>query len=306
LYTEIIIAAKRPHILTSTLRSHGWVSLLPNIPDEKVESFSRVERLSTGSVVDLHVTSLRSKLPKILVAIKHEDVLLQAEQNEIIKRVRYMLRLDENLQGFYDLCQKKGGEWKNFTEGRGYLLRSPGVFEDLVKVICTTNIQWGGTKRMVKDLVDSYGVPFPGDLDLLSFPTPESIASVSLEEFKERVRLGYRAGYIYELCAQITSGDLDLKSFLDVSAPTAEIEKRLHAIKGVGNYAAASMLMLLGRYDHIPVDTVFRSFMKKKYFQDKQFSEEEGLRVYEKWGQWKYLAYWNEMLAFYYPKAEIE
>lgn len=153
MYTEIIIAANKPHILTSTLRSHGWVDLLPNIPDEKVESFSRVERLSTGSIVNLHVTSLRSKLPKILVTVKHEGVLSQIEQNEIIKRVRYMLRLDENLQGFYDLCQKKGGSWKNFMEGRGYLLRSPQIFEDLVKVICTTNIQWGGTKRMVKELV---------------------------------------------------------------------------------------------------------------------------------------------------------
>ena len=305
MHTEIVLSVKTPYILHSTLRSHGWVSLLPNIPDEEMESFSRVERLSTGSVVDLHVASLRSKLPKILVTVKHEDVFLQIEQNETIKRVRYMLRLDENLQGFYALCQKKGGKWKNFTEGRGYLFRSPEIFEDLVKVICTTNIQWGGTQRMVKCLVDSFGFPFPGDPALLSFPTPESITSLSLEEFKVRVRLGYRAGYIYELCTRITSGDLNLKKLLDVSAPTEEIKKRLTAIKGVGNYAAASMLMLLGRYDQIPVDTVFRSFMKNKYFQDKQFSEEEGLRVYEEWGQWKYLAYWNEMLAFYYPKAEI-
>ena len=306
MYTEIIITAKRPHILTSTLRSHGWVNLLPNIPDEKVESFSRVERLSSGNIINLHAASLRSKLPKIIVTVKHEDALLQVERDEIIKRVRYMLRLDENLQGFYDLCKKKGNKWKNFTEGRGYLLRSPEVFEDLVKVICTTNIQWGGTKRMVKELVSSFGAPFPGNPALLSFPSPESIASVSLEEFKDRVRLGYRAGYVYELSARITSGGLKLKDLIHTSTPTAEVKKRLIAIKGVGNYAAASMLMLLGRYDQIPVDTVFRSFMKAKYFNNKRFSEEEGLSIYEEWGQWKYLAYWNEMLAFYYPKAEIE
>jgi len=306
LHTEIILSTKKLYILPSTLRSHGWVNLLPNIPDEKVESFSRVDRLSSGKVVYIHAASLGSKMPKIIVTVKHEDALSQIERNEIIKRVRYMLRLDENLQGFYDLCKKKGSKWKNFTEGRGYLLRSPEVFEDLVKVICTTNIQWGGTKRMVKELVGSFGFPFPGDPALLSFPAPESISSVSLEEFKDRVRLGYRAGYIYELSARITSGDLNLNDLTHTSTPTAEVKKRLIEIKGVGNYAAASMLMLLGRYDQIPVDTVFRSFMKEKYFKDKQFSEEEGLNLYEEWGRWKYLAYWNEMLAFYYPNAEIE
>jgi len=304
--TKIIIPAEKPYIFTSTLRSHGWVSLLPNIHDENVESFSRVERLSSGKVVNLYISSSEAPYPEILITVKHDGKLQPGLQNEIKNRVAYMLRLNENLQGFYDLCRKSGNKRKNLTEGKGYLLRSPEVFEDLVKVICTTNIQWGGTKRMVRELVDSFGSPFPGELPLRSFPTPESISAVSLEEFKNRVRLGYRAGYVYELSTRISSGELKLNDLLDISTPSTEIKRQLLAIKGVGNYAAASMLMLLGRYDQIPVDTVFRQFIKEKYFQDKQFSEEEGLRIYEKWGEWKYLAYWNEMLAFYYPKAEIE
>jgi len=304
--TEIIIPTEKPYMLTSTLRSHGWVSLLPNIHDEKAESFSRVDQLSSGKVVNVHISSSETVFPEIIVTVKHAGKLPLRLQNEIKKRVQYMLRLNETLQDFYSLCRNKGPKWKNFKEGKGYLLRSPDVYEDLIKVICTTNIQWGGTKRMVRELVDSFGTPFPGDSSLRSFPAPESISAVSLEEFKARVRLGYRADYIYELSARSTSGDLNLNDFLDTSIPTVEIKRQLLAIKGVGNYAAASMLMLLGRYDQIPVDTVFRDFMKAKYFQDKQYSEEEGLRIYEEWGQWKYLAYWNEMLAFYYPKAEIE
>jgi len=73
----------------------------------------------------------------------------------------------------------------------------------------------------------------------------------------------------------------------------------LLSIKGVGNYAASTMLMLLGRYDHIPIDTVFRDFMKAKYFQTKPFSEKEGVQIYDEWGKWKYLAYWYDMLDFY-------
>ena len=304
--TEIIIPAGKPYVFTSTLRSHGWVSLLPNTHDENVESFSRVERLSSGKVVNLHIASSEAAYPEILVTVEHYGKLPLRWQNEIKNRVAHMLRLNENLQGFYDLCNKKGNKWKNLTEGKGYLLRSSEVFEDLVKVICTTNIQWGGTKRMVRELVDSFGSPFPGDPSLRSFPAPESISAVSSEELKKRIRLGYRADYVYELSTRTSSGDLKLIDLLDNSISTTEIKNQLLAIKGVGNYAAASMMMLLGRYDQIPVDTVFRDFMKEKYFQDKQFSEEEGLRIYEEWGRWKYLAYWNEMLAFYYPKAEIE
>lgn len=306
MHTEIIIPTEKPYVFTSTLRSHGWVSLLPNTHDENVESFSRVERLSSGKVVNLFISSSLAVYPEILVTIKHNGELPQRLQNEIKNRVTHMLRLKENLQGFYDLCNKKGGKWENFKEGKGYLLRSPGIFEDLVKVICTTNIQWGGTKRMVRELVDSFGSPFQGDLTLRSFPAPKAISALSLEEFKNRVRLGYRADYIHELSTRISDGDLELNDLLDISTPSAKIKSQLLDIKGVGNYAAASMMMLLGRYDQIPVDTVFRDFMKAKYFQDKQFSEEQGLRIYEEWGQWKYLAYWNEMLAFYYSKAEIE
>jgi len=302
----MIIPVEKPYVLTATLQSHGWVSLLPNIHDEKVESFSRVERLSTGKVVNLHISSSRALCPEILVIIKHRSALTFKSKKEIQIRVAHILRLNEDLKGFYDLCAKKGGRWKDHTKGKGYLLRSPEVFEDLVKVICTTNIQWGGTKRMVRELVESFGSPFPDDLSLHSFPTPEAISAVSFKEFKESVHLGYRTEYIHELATRISSEKLKLEDLLDTSAPSTEIRKQLLDIKGIGNYTAASMLMLLGRYDQIPVDTVFRDFMKAKYFQDTQYSEEEALRMYDEWGQWKYLAYWNELLVLHSLKREKE
>lgn len=302
--TEIIIPVEKPYVFTSTLRSHGWVSLLPNVHDEKVESFSRVERLSTGKVVNLHVSSSKALHPEVLIGIEHRGALSLKSKNEIKNRVAFMLRLNEDLQGFYDLCVNKGGRWKSYAKGGGYLLRSPEVFEDLVKVICTTNIQWGGTKRMVRELVVSFGDPFSADPSLRSFPAPEAIAAVPLEEFKERAHLGYRAGYVHELSTRIIGGDLKLEDLLDTSTPSTEIRKQLLDIKGIGNYAAASMLMLLGRYDRIPVDTVFRDFIKVKYFSDKEFSEEEAISIYEEWGEWKYLAYWNELLEFYSSSDE--
>ena len=49
-----------------------------------------------------------------------------------------------------------GFEWIA-RDGAGRLLRSPTVYEDLVKSICTTNCTWAVTKKMVAALVAGLG-----------------------------------------------------------------------------------------------------------------------------------------------------
>jgi len=280
------------------------VSLHPNHPVNNSTAFSRAERLFSGLVVHLEVSAEEGKEPGIFIKAKTQKRLSKKEISEIKSKISFMLRLDEDLQPFYAICKKKGGAWLRFSAGKGYLLRSPTVFEDLVKVICTTNIQWGGTKRMVKELVDAFGDPYLPDDSLHAFPTPAAIAAVPEKEFFRRVRLGYRARYVYELSSRIDTDDLDTNTFLNRAVATEELRKRLLSVKGVGNYAAASMLMLLGRYDQIPVDTVFRDFMRAKYFQDEDYDEVKALGKYDEWGKWKYLAYWSEMLAHYDPEED--
>ena len=89
-----------------------------------------------------------------------------------------------------------------------------------------------------------------------AFPTPEAIATASREEFAATVRMGYRSPYVHELAESVAGETLDIEALATSGAPTAEIRKRLLAVKGIGNYAAATMLMLLGRYDDLAVDTV--------------------------------------------------
>ena len=209
-----------------------------------------------------------------------------------------MLRLDEDFSEFYNLCKNKGGIWKGISNGIGRLLRSPSVFEDLVKVICTTNVQWDGTKRMVRKLVDMFGRPFGDDPNRKTFLSPSEIVSIPFDEFQQKVRLGYRADYVYRLAQQFANGEFNVSDFQNKDTPAEEIRKKLLAINGIGSYAAASMLMLLGRYDHIPVDTVFRQFITEKYFKDHLFNLSEALAIYDDWKKWKYLAYWFEMINF--------
>ncbi len=285
---------------------HGWVVLPPNNWNTQRQSVGRVERLSSGMIVTLDIAGKSSgENPVISIAVRWAmtgagdppgpERLSSQQRTEIRAAVRRMFRLDEDFSEFYALCNKRGSRWTKPATGLGRMLRSPTVFEDVVKTICTTNIQWGGTKRMLQELINEFGEPFPGDATTRAFPSPGAIASVSEESFTERVRMGYRGPYIHRLAGQVASGELNLECLLDPAIPTSELNARLRSIKGVGNYAAATLLMLLGRYDELAVDTVFRQFVSKKYFAGRMPSDVDAREIYAKWGRWKYLAFWFDM-----------
>lgn len=61
--------------------------------------------------------------------------------------------------------------------GAGRIVRSPTVFEDVVKTLCTTNCSWGATQRMVGALLEHLGRRAPGSCPAgaagRAFPTPD-------------------------------------------------------------------------------------------------------------------------------------
>ena len=295
--SKILLEIDQPFDFHSLIHSHGWMSLLPNLYIPETDGFSRIEELPSGKVVQLTLSEIpNTRNTSIQVDILHKGKLSKADLAAIETRVGHMLRIDENFSEFYKLCRQKGQPWSEMAGGQGRLLRSPTLFEDMVKVICTTNIQWGGTMRMVREMVTTFGSPLPQQPELKAFPIPENIASVSFADFEKNLRLGYRTRYVYDLACTVAENPDFMESFRDESLPTDELKKKLLEIKGIGNYAAASILMLLGRYDNIPVDTVFRDLMRVKYYGEKEFDLSQAVAIYDDWGKWKYLAYWFELL----------
>src|SRR6202008_3426688 len=104
-------------------------------------------------------------------------------------------------------------------QGAGRMLRSPTVFEDLVKMICTTNCSWALTQKMVTGLVEKLGRKTSEGLH--SFPGPEALAAMPVEFFVEEVRAGYRAPYLKELSERIVSGGLNVEEWIHSQLPTA-------------------------------------------------------------------------------------
>ena len=162
--SQLTLRINPPFDFKATANSHGWVVLAPNSWDPDLEAVSRVERLSSGQVVLLEISKHgSSKEPRIKIRVTHQGQLPNASRKEIRASVRRIFRTEEDLSEFYDLCQDQGPPWSQLKPGIGRLLRSPSLFEDMIKTICTTNIQWSGTKSMLQNFVSSLGDPFPGN-----------------------------------------------------------------------------------------------------------------------------------------------
>lgn len=298
--TKITSAAPSPFEFAGTVYSHGWAVLHPNRWDGDRRALTRTERLGEGRVVHLEVTGTgRADRQRVRIDVRHEGELRASERKVVRRSIRRMLRLDEDLEPFHAQCRKAGDRWVAASRGLGRLLCSPSVFEDAVKTICTTNVQWGGTKAMVRGLTRELGEagPLSGDDSETfpnSFPTPEAIAAADGQTL-EGARLGYRAPYVRELAERVTAGDLDLEELRTRDASTEEIRRELLDIKGVGPYAAATLLMLLGRYDHLAVDSVYRAFVSRRYFEGRLPADGEAKEIYAAWGRWKYLGYWFDL-----------
>ncbi|RLC74596.1 MAG: hypothetical protein DRJ03_31700, partial [Chloroflexi bacterium] len=125
-----------------------------------------------------------------------------------------------------------------------------------------------------------------------AFPCPDRLAAAGEEPLRSAARLGYRAPYVLELARKVASGALDLESLKRTGFPTDELRKRLLAIKGVGEYAAANLLMLLGRYNFVPVDSWALKMVSHEWYSGEAIDRAKVEAVFERWGECKGLAYW--------------
>lgn len=278
----------------STALAHGWVKLRPFNWNEPSQELSRIYQLGSGQVVRLR---LREGSNSVKIEVDAAEPLSPPEEAEIRRVVRRMLRLDENLDEFHQLYAQLDDWNLRLQPGAGRLLRCPTLFEDIVYTLCTTNINWSGTIRMVDRLTTSLGRPFPGQTEWCTFPTPAAITEAGVESLKNETGLGYRSPYVWELAAAVAKGQFDLSGFEDSERPADEVYQALRQIKGVGPYAAATIFMLLGRYEHLAVDSEMRAFVSRKYFDGEPVSNSQIQQIYAPWGRWRYLAYWFDSPA---------
>jgi 3-methyladenine DNA glycosylase/8-oxoguanine DNA glycosylase len=282
---EIFLETPPGFSFRHTVYSHGWSELLPFRLDADTWRLTYVFPTKTKPVSAV-VTSSGSVL-KIDVAGGRFD------EEKLVREVRHILRLDEPLDEFYELTNLDERLRWVAPSNAGRLLRSPTVFEDLVKTLCTTNCSWSLTRIMTRNLVEKLGKPAVGGGH--TFPTAEALTSVDEKFYRDEIKAGYRSPYFVELAAAVASGELDPESWLTTDMPTSELKKEIKGLKGFGDYAADNLLKLLGRYDGLALDSWLRSQFYKKHNRDRTCADKKIERHYKKYGSWRGLAIWCDM-----------
>ena len=162
------------------------------------------------------------------------------------------------------------------------------MFEDLVKMICTTNCSWALTEKMVNGLVSELGTA--SNDGRKSFPAATVMARQSAEFYRDKIRAGYRSAYLKELAQRVASGELDVESWLTSEASLIDLMKEIKSVKGVGNYAAENLLKLIGRYDGLALDPPPRAQFTKARNGGRVASDKKILRFYSRFNSWRGLA----------------
>jgi 3-methyladenine DNA glycosylase/8-oxoguanine DNA glycosylase len=285
---------EKVHLLRTFL-SHGVASLPP----------MRIEESPPLLEVTLPVPRRRPRTVRVGTARDHiatmEILGARPPGSDVaaalLRQVEHILRLDEDLSAFYDICAADPDlTW--VTSGAGRMIRSATVFEEVVKTICTTNCTWSATERMVGAIVEhlgerASGAP-PTGASGRTFPSPEKMAETGEDFYRDVARAGYRGAYLISLARSVAEGEVDLEALSKAprdELPDDEVERRLLSLPGVGPYAAAHVMMLIGRYSRLILDSWTRpTFARIAGY--KTVKDSTIRRRWRRYGPYAGLAFW--------------
>ena len=151
---------------------------------------------------------------------------------------------------------------------------------------------------MVTALVEHLGI------DGRTFPSPEVMAEAPEDFYRDVARTGYRGPYLQAIARGVADGTIDLEA-LDGRSDLSddEVAERLLALPGVGPYAAAHAMMLLGRYGRLILD----SWTRPKYARlnrRKTVKDTTIERRFRRYKDFAGLAFWLYLTRDWVPDSE--
>lgn len=285
--------------LRLTAESHGWCGLPPFVWNPEEGRLETTVALSSG-VYDLGIAQVRED--RIRVKIKPG---VAVEERSVLRAVvSRMLGARENLEEFHGLCRRDPELRWAARRGAGRLLRCPTVWEDLLKVLCTTNCSWSLTRQMVGRLVEKAGPVGAGGRH--AFPRPQDLRGRGESWYREVIRAGYRSAYFVELVERVLSGELDPESWAAPDADPHRVEAELRSIKGAGPYAKELVQRLLGRFDGHALDSWCRAAYYQKYHRGRRVKDSTIRKRYRDYGEWAGLALWLDLTSSWHEHSKWE
>ena len=244
---SLVIKPPSDYSLARDVCSYGYFLLAPNRWNVKEQSLSRALTLDK-EIVGIVISQPKGAGKPLRVGL---DRSLSAKAKSLAEaQIRRMLRLDEDESHVREF-HKVDPRWKR--TGRARLFRSPTLFEDVLKTVTSCNVTWPGTVQMNRRLCEVVGRSSPSGL--LTFPTAAQLARTRPETLRSRCRVGYRDLRIIELSRMFAKRVPEVRIIEDPNSSDELLHETLLSLPGVGPYAAANIMQLLGRYSRLPLDT---------------------------------------------------
>jgi 3-methyladenine DNA glycosylase/8-oxoguanine DNA glycosylase len=287
--------------------SYGYFLLAPNHWDPLAQTLTRVLDLEGGPATitisqprgegkrgPMQISKASHFVRGVDLACVSDRRLAKREITEASALIARMLRLDED-HATIKRYHKVDPRFKGL--GRGRLFRSPTLFEDVIKTVTSCNVQWPSTVVMNERLCAVVG-------EGGGFPSARKLARARASTLRARCRVGYRDKRIIELAQMFASGEIDPHWCEDPATGDEELRQFLIGLPGIGPYAAANIMQLLGRYHLLPLDT--ESVRHGKTILGMEGTDKEIMKRidghFAPFGEHKFRSYWFELWEFYEAK----
>jgi 3-methyladenine DNA glycosylase/8-oxoguanine DNA glycosylase len=297
------LAPPADYDLARDVCSYGYFLLAPNHWDHESRVLWRVFALADGPVL-AEIAQPKGAGGKLRVRTSRS--LLREGKDELVGQVTRMLRLDESAEMLAEFHRLDPRFKKS---GRGRLFRSPTLFEDVIKTVTSCNVQWPGTITMNQRLCEVVGAKVRlSGVTAHAFPSAKQLAKVSAGTLRGRCRVGYRDKRIVELArlfsTHVKRGGIDQAMLQDPATPDDVLFRTLVDLPGIGPYAAANIMQLLGRYGRLPLDT--ESVRHGRTMLGLRGSSAQVMKKvhahFAPMGDQAFRSYWFEMWTFYESK----
>jgi DNA-3-methyladenine glycosylase II len=240
--------------------------------------------------------------PELFVELRSDKKISEQDKKETKEAVNALFNLDFDLAPFY--AEVNDDKIMAYVAWKLRGLKSPTtptVFEALTDSIVEQQISLKVANSLEKKLIKKFGDTLDVDGEAYyAYPTPQRLASTSVEELR-RCGLSLRkAEYIKAVSALVAEGKLDLeklKNYADADAIIRELDE----IRGIGVWTAELTLIRgMQKWEAMPADDLgLRRVISHYYCGGKRITSAQARQIAKGWGKWKGLA------AYYLVAAEM-
>jgi len=241
--------------------------------------------------------------PKVSVELKSNREITAEDTKKAEKTVKALFSLNLDLKPFYETV--KGDKIMAHLTRKLWGLKiptTPTVFEALVDSIVEQQISLKVANSIENRIIKKFGDALNLEQAVyFAYPTPQQLASVSAEEFRQ-CGLSFRKGeYIKGASKLIAEGKLNLEKLKNFES-SDQIIKELDEIRGIGVWTAElTMLRGMQLLEALPADDLGLRRVISRYYRDgKVISSAEARQIAKGWREWKGLA------AYYLVVADMK